>query len=406
MGIKVLVVDDSALMRKKISELLAQAGGFVVKTAKNGVEAIALNNEFAPDVITLDINMPEMDGLTALAELMLQRPVPVVMLSSLTAKGALTTLEALALGAVDYLAKPDGTISLSLELIEQELLAKIRAAAKARLKRAGPKAKSDLAGEPKRGPVAETAEPAKRKQRTSDALPLAGHLTEAGRRPQESQAYESSKRARVAATVSGSTGDAIASAADEITGLVLIGVSTGGPGTLEVILSGLPADFPYPVVIAQHMPAAFTGPFAQRLNQLCALEVLEVSQLLRLETGKVYIARGGADVVLVNRQGALHLQPRPEDLQFRWHPSVELLGRSALECCHADGLIAVMLTGMGNDGAEAFSRIRANGGRTIAESEPSAVVFGMPKELIERHGASLVLPADKIAQQLLHWASS
>ena len=107
MAIKVLVVDDSALMRKKISELLAQAGGFVVKTAKNGVEAIALNNEFAPDVVTLDINMPEMDGLTALAELMLQRPVPVVMLSSLTAKGALTTLEALALGAVDYLAKPD-----------------------------------------------------------------------------------------------------------------------------------------------------------------------------------------------------------------------------------------------------------------------------------------------------------
>ncbi len=401
MAIKVLVVDDSALMRKKISELLAQAGGFVVKTAKNGVEAIALNNEFAPDVITLDINMPEMDGLTALAELMLQRPVPVVMLSSLTAKGALTTLEALALGAVDYLAKPDGTISLSLELIEQELLAKIRTAAKARVKRAGQAALNGLSRESQRRPIAETDMQAR--QRGRNVPPPAPYRAEVSK---YSHQDESRQSARVDITADTRVHGTEANAESEFERLVLIGVSTGGPGTLELILSTLPANFPYPVVIAQHMPAAFTGPFAQRLNQLCALEVLEVSQLLRLETGKVYIARGGADVVLVNRQGALHLQPRPEDLQFRWHPSVELLGRSALECCHADGLIAVMLTGMGNDGAEAFSRIRANGGRTIAESEASAVVFGMPKELIERHGASVVLPADKIAQQLLHWASS
>lgn len=379
MAIKVLVVDDSALMRKKISELLDAAGGFVVKTARNGVEAITLNSEFAPDVITLDINMPEMDGLTALSELMLQRPVPVVMLSSLTAKGALATLEALALGAVDYLAKPDGTISLSLDVIEHELLVKVRAAAKARVR----SLRSDTL--PTVRSAAPTTEKNQREPLKQAAMPA--------RNKAASRGYEQVKPRQTPGS-------------GDLQGLVLIGVSTGGPGTLEVILTALPADFPYPVVVAQHMPAMFTAAFASRLNHLCALEVVEVSQLQRVETGHIYIAKGGADVVLTNRGGDLFLQPRPEDPRYRWHPSVEVLGQSALEYCHAEGLIAVMLTGMGNDGAEAFSRIHGNGGKTIAESEDSAVVFGMPKELIERHGASVVLPADKIAQQLLYWACS
>lgn len=378
MAIKVLVVDDSALMRKKIGSLLEESGDFVVQSAKNGIEAIAMNQEFQPDVITLDINMPEMDGLTALAEIMLQRPVPVVMLSSLTAQGALATLEALALGAVDYIAKPDGTISLALDQIERELLTKVSAAAKARLR-------SGCRKKPEAGPL-----PTKLQSNSS------GNFASA-----ESGAKWSKVAAPTTRRVNQHT---LVDDEAELDGLVIIGVSTGGPGTLEQIVRSLPSDFPYPVVIAQHMPSAFTGPFASRLNALCALEVLEVGQLLPVEPSKVYIARGSADLVFSIRSGVLHLQPKPEDPRFRWHPSVELLGRSALECCNADRLIAVLLTGMGDDGAEAFSRIHANGGKTIAESEESAVVFGMPKELIERRGATLVLPVNKIAQQLLHWA--
>lgn len=372
MTLKVLVVDDSALMRKKITELLESAGGVSVKTAKNGLEAISQNLEFQPDVMTLDINMPELDGLTALAEIMLQRPVPVVMLSSLTAKAALATLEAMALGAVDYIAKPDGTISLAIDDIEKELIAKIRNAAKARPKNIRAAAhinqfscpNSELSVLKKGASDWSRTEPASKMRKTVTPAP------------------------------------------DELNGLVLIGVSTGGPGTLEMMLANIPASFPYPIVIAQHMPAAFTGPFANRLNSVCALEVLEVSQLQKVEGGKVYIARGDADLVFTNRAGVLHMQPKPADPQFRWHPSVELLGRSALECCNADALIAVLLTGMGDDGADAFRHIHVNGGRTIAESEDSAVVFGMPKELIERGGASMVLPANKIVSQLLRWANS
>lgn len=370
MPIKVLVVDDSALMRKKIASILSLEQGFIVETANDGAEAIRLNHIFQPDVVTLDVNMPKIDGISALAEIMLTRPVPVVMLSSLTAKGALATFEALALGAVDFLAKPDGTISLAIHDIEQELLVKVRQAAKAKLR-----------------PSASTQ-----------------HATVKTTTVSRAAQVETDKWQKWDASKSKSPARKTSSTHEEPEGVVLIGVSTGGPGTLEMILTQLPADFSYPVVVAQHMPAAFTGPFASRLNQLCSLEVVEVSQLSKVEVGKVYVARGDSDLVFTTRHGQLYLQPKPVDQTFRWHPSVELLGRSALECCHGEGLIAVMLTGMGNDGAEAFARIYKAGGKTIAESEESAVVWGMPKELIEKRGATLVLPAAKIAAQLQHWA--
>ncbi len=372
MAIKVLVVDDSALMRKKITSILTEEEGFVVQTASDGGEAIRLNQSFQPDVITLDVNMPKVDGITALAEIMLIRPVPVVMLSSLTAKGALATFEAMALGAVDYLTKPDGTISLAIHELEEELRTKVRQASKAKIR--------------SKVPVEQRIEDAPRTHRNK--------VDETNRWQKVEASAPKSKIQQRSPHVSQQ---------DELEGVVLIGVSTGGPGTLEIILRQLPADFPHPVVISQHMPAAFTGPFAYRLNQLCALEVKEVQELTKVVVGTVYVARGDSDLVFTTRHGQLYLQPKPADPAFRWHPSVELLGRSALECCHAEGLIAVMLTGMGNDGAEAFSRILQAGGKTIAESEESAVVWGMPKELIEKRGATLVLPAAKIAAQLQHW---
>ena len=187
---------------------------------------------------------------------------------------------------------------------------------------------------------------------------------------------------------------------------MLIGVSTGGPRTLEEILPLLPADFPWPVLVVQHMPGAFTKSFAERLDRICELEVMEVATPRAVAAGHIYIARGGADMVVARRADGLYAVPRPESASHVWHPSVELLARSALAHCSASSLVAVMLTGMGNDGADGFAEIARAGGRTIAESEETAIVNGMPRELVERGGAKLVLPAYRIAGQLCDWAEA
>jgi two-component system, chemotaxis family, protein-glutamate methylesterase/glutaminase len=358
MTIKLLIVDDSALMRRQLVQIFEAEGDFELRMARNGKEALVENLAFQPDVLTLDINMPEMDGITALSHIMATRPVAVIMVSSLTEKGAIATFEALALGAIDYVAKPGGTISLNIDEIRQELVAKVRAAARAHL----------------------------RKVQEGSAKGLVARLRS------ERAANKAQRPAFVRRSVAKNEG------------LVAIGVSTGGPSTLEEILPRLPADFPFPIVVVQHMPAYFTGPFAQRMNESCLLEVVEVTRPMEIVAGTVYIARGGADMVAVARAGKLMLLAKPESAQHLWHPSVELLGRSLLEHCEAAHLIGVMLTGMGSDGADSFTEIKKLGGRTIAESEDSAIVFGMPRELIERGGATLVLPADKIATQLLSWA--
>jgi two-component system, chemotaxis family, protein-glutamate methylesterase/glutaminase len=352
--IKLLIVDDSALMRRHLTSIFQAEGDFEIRQARNGHEAVAENRSFEPDVVSLDINMPEMDGLTALSLIMAERPVAVVMVSSLTEQGALATFEALNLGAVDYLAKPGGTISLSIDEIKDELVSKVRVAAHARLKGKGliHKGLSQLL----------------RDERKKVAV-----LPEAVR-------HEGS-------------GD----------GLVIIGVSTGGPRTLEDILPQLPPDFPWPILVAQHMPAAFTRSFADRLDQVCALTVVEADRPIPIEPGTIYLGKGDADMILASRAGKLTVLPKPQNSQFLWHPSVELLGRSVLEHFDPTRVTAVMLTGMGNDGTEAFSEIKKRGGRTIAESEESAVVFGMPKELIENGGASMVLAADKIVAQINVW---
>jgi two-component system chemotaxis response regulator CheB len=187
-------------------------------------------------------------------------------------------------------------------------------------------------------------------------------------------------------------------------GLLVVGASTGGPRALEIVLSGLQANFPWPVLVAQHMPAAFTRAFAERLNQCCALQVVEANSALPVETGKIYIGRGGADMVLASRAGKLTVLPMPENSQYLWHPSVELLGRSVLEHYDPKRVTAVLLTGMGYDGSDAFAEIKKRGGRTIAESEESAVVYGMPAELVAKGGASLVLTVERVASQLSTWA--
>lgn len=360
---RLLIVDDSALMRKHLVSIFAEAGDFEIATARNGIEAILQQKTFRPDVITLDINMPEMDGLTALSMLMAERPTAVVMVSSLTEKGAMTTFEALALGAVDFVPKPGGTISLSIDAVRQQLLDKVRGAARIK------------PGRERREIRQENREEVARPSLVKPRLQVPG------------------SDLKVA-----STGLPMWPF-----GVVCVGVSTGGPRVLEEILPQLPADFPWAVLVAQHMPPTFTQAFANRLNGLCPMEVLEVARPMPLQAGRIYIGKGGTDMVVTNRTGSLHVIPRPENPEFLWHPSVEALVRSVARNMNPAQVIGVMLTGMGYDGSDAMAALKQAGSRTVAESEESSTVFGMPSELIRKGGASVVLPSSEIADQLKSW---
>ncbi len=355
MTIKLLIADDSALMRRHLKDLFEAEGGFEVLTVRNGAEVLAELDRFDPDVITLDINMPVMDGLTCLSRIMVQRPKPVVMVSSLTAEGAEATLQSLSLGAVDFVRKPDGTISLSIDRICAELRAKVRAAAGARVRRS--------AG-------------------------LRGRLE--------------NERGRIVARAGRGAG-AMPGLADGQPGMVLVGVSTGGPSTLEEILPRLPAGFPWSVLIAQHMPGGFTGVFARRLNDLCAVTVVEVAHQMPIEPGTVYVAKGDADLLVLRRGTSFVAAPVPASADHLWHPSVTRLVRSAMDVVPFNRLIGVQLTGMGDDGAQAMTELHRSGGRTIAQDAASSVVHGMPGELIRRGGASVVVRSDRIADQLVAW---
>lgn len=355
--IKVLVVDDSALVRKLFGQVLSNEAGFLVQFARNGVEALSLLDAFQPDVITLDVQMPQMNGLECLDRIMVERPLPVVMVSSLTAQGADATLEALRLGAVDFVPKPDGAVSLRMDAFGPKLVEKVRAAATARL-RASSRLREKV------------------QHRMSGALP-ARRDKSAGSGARE-------------AVVTAARGD----------GLVLVGTSTGGPPALEALLSALPATFPWPILVAQHMPAGFTGPLAKRLDTLCALRVVEVSKPVAAESGSVYVGRGDADLIVSRRGATLFAAPAPSQAKYPWHPSTNRLVTSALSHVAPSQLIGILMTGMGNDGAEAMLELREKGGRTIAESEETAVVWGMPGELAKIGGADWVLPLQKIAHHL------
>ncbi|MEH3147360.1 MAG: chemotaxis-specific protein-glutamate methyltransferase CheB [Methylobacterium frigidaeris] len=343
--IRLLVVDDSALMRKLLGGIFAAEPDVEVAFARNGREALEEHARFAPDVITLDVTMPELDGLACLDAIMRARPCPVVMLSSLTAEGAEVSLDALARGAVDVIAKPAGAVSLDIDRLAPLIVQKVRAAARARPRLL-------------RRRIAAEARP---------SPPAPAPAAPAGAPP----------------------------------GLVLVGTSTGGPPALEALLGGLPAGFPWPVVVAQHMPARFTASLARRLDGLCALTVQEVARPTPLLAGQVYVGQGDADVIVARRPAGLVAAPAPAHPDHPWHPSVDRLVASALDHLPPARLLGVLMTGMGRDGAAAMAALRQRGGRTIAESEDTAVVWGMPGELVRLGGADRILPLDAIAAELV-----
>lgn len=352
--IKLLVVDDSPLMRRLLSEVFLAEGDFAVSFARDGLEALSALRREAPDVITLDLQMPHMDGLTCLDRIMVERPTPVVVASSLTASGSEAALQALALGAVDVVAKPSGAVSLKMETFGPLLVDKVRAAARARL-------------------------PAARR--------LRDRLKARSRPPAASVGAKPARTAKRPGSASGM-------------GVVLIGCSTGGPPALDAVLTRLPAAFPWPVVIAQHMPAGFTGPLARRLDGLAELSVCEVTTPQVLRPGFVYVGHGDADMLISLRKAGPTVMSAPAHPDYRWHPSVSRLVDSAMEHLRAEQLVGVLMTGMGADGADAMTRLRGAGGRTIAQSEETSVVWGMPGELVRRGGADQVEDLEEIGPAL------
>lgn len=380
----VLVVDDSALMRRVLTQMLRTAG-FRVSAAGDGRQALQLLEDDPPDVVTLDVTMPGMSGLTCLAEIMRRSPRPVVMVSTLTERGALVTLEALELGAVDFVAKPGGEVSLGLDRVRDELVEKVRRAARARV--AAPRGLRERARQPRPVPVAGRDTP-----RTRELTPVGSGV----RAPERRTAPRGAARVEAAP----------APVRPPRVELVLVGASTGGPALVMELVRGLPAGLRPAVVIAQHMPASFTGPLARRMDAVSAVPVREVTGTEPLEPGTVYVGAGDADVVVRGRPGELTVRRLPADPRYAWHPSVDRLVESALGSLPAPRLLGVLLTGMGRDGAEQMTRLKEGGGRTIAESEESAVVWGMPGDLVRRGGASHVVAADELLRAVTRWTAA
>jgi two-component system chemotaxis response regulator CheB len=358
--IKVVVVDDSAFMRKAISTMLAKDPEIeVVATARDGEEGLELIRKHNPDVVTLDIEMPRMDGLTALRHIMMEMPRPVLMVSSLTSEGAEATLKALDLGAVDFIPKQLSKVSLDIVKIEASLISKVKIVASRRMmhSRPAPSFARSAPAPAAPGGLARTAGPART---PAPAFVPSG----------------SAKR-----------------------DVVVIGVSTGGPPAVQKVLSALPANFPASIVIAQHMPQAFTGPFAKRLDGLCQISVKEAETGDRLKPGCAFVAPGGRHLVLKQMVSRVDLEITTEPASALYKPSANVLIGSAAEAVGRRAL-GVILTGMGNDGMEGIRSLKQKGGRALAQSDATCVVYGMPKAIVDAGLSDEIVDIDDMAQAI------
>jgi two-component system chemotaxis response regulator CheB len=355
MPIRVLVVDDSAFMRRVIGEAItSQADMQLAGVAINGLDALLKVEQLQPDVVTLDVEMPEMDGLTALRHLMARYPRPVVMLSSLTQEGAVTTLRALSIGAVDFVPKPSGSISLDFHKVREDLLQKVRIAAGARVQTRPTRSAHDA--------------PTPRTVRAEVLRRL--HPETAAPRP-----------------INGSA------AFDR---LVVIGSSTGGPRALGTVIPGLPRDGHTAYLVVQHMPAGFTKSLADRLDSSSALTVQEACAGDRLAADVALVAPGDHHLRVTN-SGVVELDEGPRVHGVR--PSVDVTLESVADHYAKRSVVAV-LTGMGQDGASGAARVHELGGYVLAEDESTCVVWGMPRAVVERGAADKVVPLDAMAHAI------
>jgi two-component system, chemotaxis family, protein-glutamate methylesterase/glutaminase len=356
--VKVLVVDDSAFMRKLITDFLSEEPNIeVVGTARNGQDAVAKIKELKPHVVTLDVEMPIMNGLEALKQIMEEHPLPVVMLSSTTKEGAENTVLAMQYGAIDFIAKPSGAISLDLHKIKDEMITKVMLASRANLRGVG---KAEY----------KTMTPTKFPNYSKTGLK---------EHSQNNSAHQAKKK------------------------IVCIGTSTGGPRALQQVLTQLPENINAPILIVQHMPKGFTKSLATRLDSLCKIRVKEAEDGELLKNGTAYIAPGGfhLKVAKLGHSLAVHIDESPARNGHR--PSVDVMFESVHAIADYEK-IAVIMTGMGSDGTAGLKQLKESGcTKAIAESEETAVVFGMPKAAINANLVDDVVHLNKIAETIMKY---
>lgn len=455
---KVLVVDDSAFMRKIISDLIENDADFqVTATAANGREAIEKVNELRPDLVTMDVEMPEMNGLEALKSIMAQRPLPVIMLSGINEQGMKETILALEWGAFDFIRKPSISNSQDIIAVGESLREQMKEAMLARERR---EARASAVKSPEPPPAAEppapraVVEPVRRKlepsKKEADKAPLQGtekprarvplepppadkRKVDTGTEPvvakrvvkpapvvpkpapdrfrgrsQEEQGAGLPGQRAAAEIAAGSFIEPPAASVGQASGsrgvrkLVAVGCSTGGPRALKAFLENIPGDFPAPIVIVQHMPPNFTKSLAQRLNTFSALEVAEAEHGMVLRQGAAYIAPGGYHLTVVPAPGGQYvIELTKEEVRNGHRPSVDTLFESVLQLTSLERH-AVIMTGMGSDGARMMKALYDSGvTSTFAESEETCVVYGMPRSAVELKCVKHILPLQEIAPRLV-----
>ncbi|WP_370278273.1 chemotaxis response regulator protein-glutamate methylesterase [Pontibacterium sp.] len=382
MPVRVLIVDDSSFFRNRIADLLdGDARIKVVGTAANGREAIEQVKLQRPDVVTMDVEMPEMNGIDALRTIMQQSPVHVIMLSSLTHEGARISMQALEAGAADCIPKDLRQWMGSSSDIQSQLREQVVALGKSQRPRA-------LNGTPSlernRAPLRRT----ERKETPSVSDPGAAL---AALRQRAEAANTATRRPESSHRVS--SGAKIPDCK-----VVVIGSSTGGPAALQKILTRLPATFPYPIMLVQHMPSTFTPVFAERLNQQCNINVKEAADGDRMVAGTAYLAPGGKQLIIDPKQSD-RLKVMPGDERLTYKPSVDVSYASAAKS-FGDKVLAVILTGMGSDGTDGARLLKRSGATVWAQDENSSTIYGMPKSVIEANLADSVLDLDEIGTLL------
>lgn len=364
MAIKVLVVDDSSFFRRRVSEIITQDPMLtVIDTAQNGREAVEKAQQLRPDVITMDIEMPVMDGISAVREIMAKCPTPILMFSSLTHEGAKATLDALDAGALDFLPKKFEDIARDKDEAVRLLQQRVKEISRKRFLMsapARPKAPEPVARTPLNAPRM-----AERQAEPQRAAPVAAFK-------RSGKSYQ----------------------------LVAIGTSTGGPVALQNVLTKLPGDFPHPILLIQHMPATFTAAFAARLNGLCQIGVKEAEDGDVLKPGHAYLAPGGKQMLLEGRGAGARIRIVDGNDKVNYKPCVDITFASAAKT-YADKVLAIVLTGMGADGRDGARLLKEQGSTIWAQDEASCVVYGMPQAVAKAGIATESLPLDRVAQRIL-----
>ncbi|MFW3898069.1 protein-glutamate methylesterase/protein-glutamine glutaminase [Pseudomonas bharatica] len=370
MSVKVLVVDDSGFFRRRVSEILSADPTIqVVGTATNGKEAIDQALALKPDVITMDYEMPTMDGITAVRHIMQRCPTPVLMFSSLTHEGARVTLDALDAGAVDYLPKNFEDISRNPDKVKQLLCEKVHTISRSNRRFSSYSSPLPAVSSSSSSPVASLGT-----ARAPSSLP--GRTTAAAPAPAANHSPAPKRKAYK---------------------LLAIGTSTGGPVALQRVLTQLPAGFPAPIVLIQHMPAAFTKAFAERLDKLCKISVKEAEDGDMLRPGLALLAPGGKQM-MVDARGMVKILPGDERLNYK--PCVDITFGSAAKS-FGDKVLAVVLTGMGADGREGARLLKQGGSQVWAQDEASCVIYGMPMAIVKANLADAVYGLDDIGRHLV-----